>query len=125
MAGIDACSHEFIFRQLPIRRSLSRLETRLHLCHIQEPEKLFYRSAFVSIGLKKKINSLHRLRSAGATAAAAACLNDRVECMGGENQIKPKTATLKKKIAIRCQFQNIWAFGTYISSPVPILSFEI
>ena len=89
MAGIDACSHEFIFRQLPIRRSLSRLETRLHLCHIQEPEKLFYRSAFVSIGLKKKINSLHRLRSAGATAAAAACLNDRVECMGGENQIKP------------------------------------
>lgn len=98
MAGIDACSHEFIFRQLPIRRTLSSLETRLHLCHIQESEKWFYDLRWRALVWIKNVNSLHRLRSGGATAAAAAGVNERVFKMHGRwKSDKAKDGYVKAK----------------------------
>lgn len=76
LAGIDACSDEFIFRQITYRKKLNSFKLRNTSSPISYTRaREIILSAFESIGLDKKCFGLHSLRSGGATAAG---VNDRI-----------------------------------------------
>ena len=84
-------------------------------------------SALESIGLNKKCNSLHRLISGGATAAAAAGVNERVFKMHGRwKSDKAKDDYVKeKKLRYVVSFKKFGHLVRIFPLPYPSLSFEI
>ena len=79
MAGIESTSDEHIFRQITYLKksnSYKLRNTMKPLSYTRAREIIL--SALEEIGLDKKSFGLHSLRSGGATAAAAAGINDRI-----------------------------------------------
>lgn len=79
LAGIESSSDEYIFRQITYLKKAASFKLR----HTNKPlsytrTREIILSALEDIGLDKKKFGLHSLRSGGATAAAAAGVNDRI-----------------------------------------------
>ena len=78
LASIENTSQEFIFSPLYLSKSenVHKLRKSCQLSYTRSGEMLV--SALEGIGLDKKKFGLHSLRSGGATAAAAAGIDDRL-----------------------------------------------
>ncbi|KAK3100534.1 hypothetical protein FSP39_021460 [Pinctada imbricata] len=79
LAGIDSSSTEFIFRQVTFLKKTNSYMLRKcdkPLSYTRAREIIL--SALESIGLDQSKFGIHSLRSGGATAAAAAGINDRI-----------------------------------------------